>query len=78
MIKLWRNARGYFQDPDVALWRKLTGALAVAYTAWPLDAIPDVIPGIGWLDDIGVLGVVAFFLVRDIHRHAEKRRELAP
>jgi uncharacterized membrane protein YkvA (DUF1232 family) len=73
--KLGRAAWGYFKDPEVGWWRKASGFLAVAYALWPLDAIPDFVPGIGWLDDVGVLGAVAFFLLRDIRRHESKPRE---
>jgi len=30
---------------------------AIAYGVWPLDVIPDVAPGIGWVDDAVVLGI---------------------
>lgn len=63
---------GYFRDPRVATWRKLLGLFAVVYTAWPLDAIPDVVPGLGWLDDIGLLGLAVTWMVRDIRRHAAR------
>ena len=61
---------GYFRDPAVSLARKLLGAFAVAYVALPIDLIPDFIPVLGWLDDLGVVGAVAWFLVRDIRKHA--------
>lgn len=34
---------------------------AIAYIVWPLDVIPDVIPIIGWIDDliVGIIGVYA-------------------
>jgi len=63
---------GYFRDPRVANWRKLLGLVAVLYTAWPLDAIPDFIPGLGWLDDVGMLGLAAAWMVREIRRHARR------
>ena len=63
--KLWR----YLRDPGVGTWKKLLGAAAVAYVVWPFDLIPDTIPVIGWLDDVGVLAAVALFLVREVRRH---------
>jgi uncharacterized membrane protein YkvA (DUF1232 family) len=36
--------------------------------------IPDVIPLLGWLDDLGVLSVVAWFVVREVRRHAKRAR----
>ena len=32
-------------------------ALVMLYIISPVDAIPDVIPVIGWLDDVAVLGL---------------------
>lgn len=63
--KLWR----YIRDPGVATWKKLAGVAAVAYVIWPLDLIPDAIPVLGWLDDVGILAIAALFLVREVRRH---------
>lgn len=63
------RALRYFRDPIVPLWRKSIALLAVAYVVFPFDAIPDVIPVLGWLDDLGVLGAVAWFFVREINAH---------
>lgn len=63
------RAARYFRDPLVPTWRKLLGVFAVLYAVLPFDAIPDVIPVLGWLDDIGVLGIVATFLIREINHH---------
>ncbi|NMO17700.1 DUF1232 domain-containing protein [Pyxidicoccus fallax] len=59
----------YVRDPRVALWRKLAGVLAVLYFLSPVDALPDFIPVLGWLDDLGVLSAAAFFMVREVQRH---------
>lgn len=59
----------YVRDPHVALWRKLAGVLAVVYFLSPVDAVPDIIPVLGWLDDLGVLSAAAFFMVREVQRH---------
>ena len=71
------NALAYFRDPAVSAWRKLAGLGAMAYVALPIDAIPDVIPALGWLDDLGVLGLAAMFMMREIRQHAERRKLLA-
>jgi uncharacterized membrane protein YkvA (DUF1232 family) len=70
--KLWR----YLRDPGVGAWRKLAGAAAVAYVLWPLDIVPDAIPVLGWLDDVGILAAAAAFLVAEVRRH-ERRLESA-
>ena len=60
----------YVRSPSVARWKKLLGVLAVAYTVLPFDLIPDMIPLVGWLDDIGFLAVAFAFIARDVARHA--------
>ncbi|GMU62566.1 MAG: hypothetical protein AMXMBFR34_43290 [Myxococcaceae bacterium] len=62
------QVRHYLGNPQVPRWRKLLGLLAVAYVVLPVDAVPDVVPIFGWLDDVGVVAAVATFLVRDIKR----------
>ncbi|MBU8898819.1 hypothetical protein DRW03_10385 [Corallococcus sp. H22C18031201] len=59
----------YVRDPRVPTWRKLVGVLAVLYFLSPVDAIPDFIPVLGWLDDLGVLSAAALFVVREVQRY---------
>lgn len=59
----------YMRDPRVPLWRKFAGLFAVIYFVSPVDALPDVVPILGWLDDVGVLSAAAFFMVREVRRH---------
>ncbi|XXF78870.1 DUF1232 domain-containing protein [Myxococcaceae bacterium GXIMD 01537] len=58
----------YVRDPRVALWRKLAGVLAIVYFLSPVDAVPDFMPVLGWLDDLGVLSAAAIFLMREVQR----------
>ena len=37
---------------------------AIAYGVWPLDLIPDVAPGIGWMDDAVVIAAAIANLLR--------------
>ena len=60
----------YFRDRQVSVARKGLALFAVAYAVMPFDAIPDVIPVLGWLDDIGVVAAITAFLWRDVKRHA--------
>ena len=59
----------YVRDPRVSSWRKLAGVMAVLYFLSPVDVLPDFIPVLGWLDDLGVLSAAAFFMVREVQRH---------
>lgn len=45
------------QDPAVPTWAKVKASAALAYFVSPIDAVPDALPGVGWADDFGVLGV---------------------
>ena len=62
----------YVKDPSVALWRKLAGVGALAYLVLPFDAVPDFIPALGWLDDLGVLTAATMFIMREVKRHSER------
>lgn len=48
---LWRLAR----DPAVPWQAKLVAGSAAAYVVSPLDVLPDVIPGVGQLDDVFIV-----------------------
>lgn len=66
----------YFRSNDVPRARKLLVAGAVlAYVLLPVDAVPDFIPWLGWLDDAGVVGLALAFMSRDLRGRAGERRE---
>ena len=54
------------QSPNTPLWAKALIYLALGYFLLPLDLIPDFIPTIGYLDDLGVLTVVMYMVGRYI------------
>jgi uncharacterized membrane protein YkvA (DUF1232 family) len=64
----------YLLDPEVSLVKKLAILLAVVYVISPADVIPDVIPVIGWLDDIGVMGLLVSWLMRELDRYPAARQ----
>ena len=49
--------------------------LAVLYIVSPFDIIPDWFPFIGWLDDIGVLSTLLYFIFRRPFVQAEQDEE---
>ncbi len=53
------------REPRVPLVLKAVPVLAVCYIVFPLDVVPDVLPVLGELDDLGVLviAVEAFLLL---------------
>jgi uncharacterized membrane protein YkvA (DUF1232 family) len=60
--------RDYLRDKRIPTWRRWLLFFGLAYTLLPFDVIPDVIPVVGWLDDVGVLAMIAMFLSRDVAR----------
>jgi uncharacterized membrane protein YkvA (DUF1232 family) len=59
----------YMRDKRVPRWRKLVGVAALVYFVVPTDALPDLVPILGWLDDVGVLSAAALFTVREVQRY---------
>jgi uncharacterized membrane protein YkvA (DUF1232 family) len=45
------------QDKDTPLWAKTILVAALGYFVCPIDAIPDVIPAVGYADDAGAIAV---------------------
>ncbi|WP_287124430.1 YkvA family protein [Chromohalobacter sp.] len=64
------------QRPDVPLWAKSTILGALGYFISPLDAIPDLIPAGGYVDDASVLGAaliaVSVYIDDDVKARAEQ------
>lgn len=64
--------------PGVSRRRLLTlGLLAALYVLSPVDAIPDVIPVVGWSDDSAVILWFLTGLVRESGRFVEWERDAA-
>jgi uncharacterized membrane protein YkvA (DUF1232 family) len=50
------------QKPELPHWARARIVGALGYFVLPLDAIPDIVPGAGYVDDFGVLAL-AFLTV---------------
>ncbi len=50
---------------------------ALAYVVLPIDIIPDFIPGVGFIDDVFVVGYVMKSLADEIERFKMYKREIA-
>ena len=57
------------QDPEVPAWAKGVCAGALGYFIFPIDAIPDALVPLGYVDDVGVmvaaLGAIAVHLTAE-------------
>jgi uncharacterized membrane protein YkvA (DUF1232 family) len=61
----WRLLR----DPKVAPYAKvLLPILALVYLISPIDLIPDMILGLGQIDDVGVIAILSYFLVSFVRK----------
>lgn len=74
-LKEYEGKKGIFGDKVSTLWKVLKSAEiprtnkyvaigALFYLLFPFDFIPDAIPGVGFLDDIAVLGVAVDYYLR--------------
>lgn len=69
------SVRNFLKDSSVARWRKLLLFGAIAYAVFPFDVVPDTIPVLGWLDDLGLLSVAVGAVWRDVKRHSAALNE---
>lgn len=50
----------------------IIAVLGLLYVIWPLDLLPDIMPVIGWLDDIGVLALLVAMVVQACRKEPEE------
>jgi uncharacterized membrane protein YkvA (DUF1232 family) len=62
----------YMRDPYVSWHRKAIVAAALIYFISPIDAIPDIAPLIGYLDDLGVITALLKFLGHELIPYYDK------
>ena len=56
----------YMRDSQVSWHRKAIVAAALIYFISPIDAIPDITPLIGYLDDLGVITALLKYLGHEL------------
>ena len=68
------------QDPDTPARAKAVIVGALGYFIWPLDAIPDLTPVVGFVDDLGALAlaimIVAAHVKKDHKLKAEEKLQI--
>jgi len=71
-LKLYYSA----QDPETPAWAKATVYGALGYFISPIDAIPDIVPLVGYSDDLGVLVAATAAVASHItEAHTEKAKQ---
>ena len=76
LVRLFSNMIGdYFKGNYKQVpWRTIaTAAFAVLYAINIFDLVPDIIPVLGWLDDIAVAGLVLSGVKKDLRQYCEFR-----
>lgn len=53
-------------------------ALAVIYGVSPIDLIPDIIPLLGWADDVTIGGMLVLFAIGLYFKRRREKRALKP
>ncbi len=56
----------FMKDPTVSFLKKAIVVFALLYFIIPLDSIPDISPIVGFLDDIGVVGIIVRYLSKEL------------
>jgi uncharacterized membrane protein YkvA (DUF1232 family) len=56
----------YMRDPDVPWYKKSLVVAGLIYFISPIDSIPDLLPVIGYLDDLGVIVALLKYLGSEI------------
>jgi uncharacterized membrane protein YkvA (DUF1232 family) len=56
---------------------RIIALLALAYLVMPLDAVPDLVPLLGWLDDLGVVTTALGYVAAQAARFENARLDAA-
>lgn len=62
-------------DREVPMWARALIIGALGYFVWPLDAVPDAIPVLGYMDDAAVMGLVLSQVGRFVTQAMRERVE---
>lgn len=55
------------RDREAARWAKALVVAVLAYVIFPLDALPDLAPYVGWLDDAGLILAIRVLFYRQLN-----------
>jgi uncharacterized membrane protein YkvA (DUF1232 family) len=60
-------------DRTAPRFPRFVALLAVVYAIFPFDLIPDVVPVVGWIDDVGLASIAVAFVLSAAARHERRR-----
>jgi len=81
IFTLLRRPRAMFRflsDPNAPKMAQFVAFATLAYLVFPLDLIPDVIPIIGWLDDLGLVTLAIAFTASQAAKYENKKLSVLP
>lgn len=65
----------FLRHPATGWTPRIAALLTLLYVVSPVDAITDVLPVIGWLDDLGVVTLILGWLASQAAEHSERMEE---
>ena len=69
---------GYaFMSPDTPVWARAVIIGAIGYFISPADAVPDLVPGVGYVDDAGVIASALAAVGSNITNEVEEKADKA-
>lgn len=69
---------GYaFMSSDTPVWARAVIIGAIGYFISPADAVPDLVPGVGYVDDAGVIASALAAVGSNITNEVEEKAEKA-
>jgi len=77
-LKLTGVSRGlyrFLRDPKADWKPKAAVALGILYLVWPLDLVPDFIPLVGWLDDLGFEAAVIWYVAHALNAYGATQKK---
>ncbi len=73
LIPHWINIWKFIRDPRSDWKPKVLVVLTIIYLIWPIDLVPDLIPLLGWLEDIGFNAVAFWYLMHATNTYIEAK-----
>lgn len=75
IAKIWKKVTALWElvrDPDAAWGAKAMAIGALLYLISPVDAVPDLIPVVGLLDDVGIISSAVAALAVALSKYDEE------